>query len=136
MAKLKDESDSAGVAAHIAKFDPAIRPVVEKIRQIILKTDKSVGERIRWNNPSFFDLGKMKPFAPKEYKREIAVFNLHKNRIMPVFPSGAKVNDTSGLLKGDYKEGRRIVIFTDLDDVDSKRDALQNVVRRWLEMVE
>ena len=42
----------------------------------------------------------MKAFDPKEYKREIAVFNLLKGSIMLVFTSGAKVNDTSGLLEG------------------------------------
>jgi hypothetical protein len=40
----------------------------------------------------------MKPFDPKEYKREIIVMNLFKGRIMLVFPSGAKVKDASGML--------------------------------------
>ena len=56
----------------------------------------------------------MKPFDPKEYKRDLIVMNLHKGRIMLVFPSGAKVNDTSGLLEGDYKDGRRLAIFSAL----------------------
>ena len=56
----------------------------------------------------------MKEFDPKEYKRDIIVFNLFKGRIMLVFPSGAKVKDASGLLEGDYKDGRRFIVFKDV----------------------
>jgi hypothetical protein len=78
----------------------------------------------------------MKPFDPKEYKREIIVFNLFKNRIMHVFPSGAKVNDKSGLLEGDYKDGRRITIFKDLKDVRPKEKKLQSFIKEWLKLVD
>ena len=56
----------------------------------------------------------MKEFDPKEYKRDIIVFNLFKGRIMLVFPGGAKVKDASGLLEGDYKDGRRFIVFKDV----------------------
>jgi hypothetical protein len=47
----------------------------------------------------------MKPFKPKEYKRYIADFNLHrKDCVRLVFPSGAKIRDKSGLT-GDYADG-------------------------------
>jgi hypothetical protein len=78
----------------------------------------------------------MKPFDPKEYKREIIVFNLFKGKIMLVFPSGAKVNDASGLLEGDYKDGRRIVIFKDLKDVKAKEKNLQQAIKVWLKLVD
>jgi hypothetical protein len=78
----------------------------------------------------------MKPFDPKEYKREIAVFNLFKNRIMLVFPGGAKINDKSGLLEGDYKDGRRTIVFKDLKDVKAKEKDLQAVIKTWLTLVD
>ena len=129
-------TDSQIVTAHIQKLDPALGKIVKAIRQIILKTDQSIGERIKWNNPSCYYTGEMKPFDPKEYKREIVVFNLFKGRIMLVFPSGAKVKDASGLLEGDYKDGRGITIFKDLKDVKSKEKALQKVIKEWLKLVE
>ena len=131
--KLSDEEQ---VTAHIKKLEPELAKTIKVIRQIILSTDKEIGERIKWNNPGFYYTGEMKPFDPKEYKREIIVMNLFKGRIMLVFPSGAKVNDTSGLLEGDYKDGRRILIFKDLDDVYSKKKALQAVIKKWLELVD
>jgi hypothetical protein len=80
-----------------------------------------IGERIKWNNPSFYYTGEIEEFDPKEYKREIIVFNLFKNRIMLVFPSGAKVKDKSGFLTGDFKDGWRVVVFKDLDDAKVRK---------------
>jgi len=129
-------SDQEEVTQNIQRLEPGLGKIVEVIRQIILSTDKEIGERIKWNNPSFYYTGKMKPFDPKGYKREIIVFNLFKGRIMLVFPSGAKVNDTSGLLEGDYKDGRRIVIFKDLKDVKAKEKFLRQVIKDWLKLVD
>ena len=129
-------TDREQVTQHIQKLDPSIKDTVETLRQIILNVDKEISERIKWNNPSFYYNGEMKPFDPKEYKREIAVFNLHKNRIMLVFPGGANVNDTSGLLTGDYADGRRIVVFKDLDDVRVKEAILKSVIKEWLKLVD
>ena len=132
-AKLSDEEQ---VSEHIKKLEPQLAKAIEVIRQIILSTDKEIGERIKWNNPSFYYTGEMQPFDPKEYKREIIVMNLFKGRIMLVFPSGAKIKDTSGFLEGDYKDGRRTVVFKDLEDVKAKEKDLKTVIKKWLALVE
>lgn len=131
--KLTDQEE---VTAHIEKLEPGLREIIRELRQIILSADPEVGERIKWNNPSFYYTGEMKPFDPKEYKREIIVFNLFKGRIMLVFPSGAKVNDDTGFLEGDYKDGRRTHVFKDMDDVKAKEKTLQQIVREWLKLVD
>src|SRR6186713_2218583 len=134
MTKAVKLTDTEQVTAHIKKLDPSLGEIIETIRQIILKTDKEIGEHIKWNNPSFYYTGEMKPFDPKEYKRDIIVMNLFKERIMLVFPGGAKVNDTSGLLEGDYKDGRRTVVFKDMADVKAKEKVLQEVIGKWLKL--
>ena len=133
--KIK-RTDSELVEQHIHDLDPALAEIVETIRQIILDADTQVGEHIKWNNPCFYYTGEMPPFDPKEYKREIAVFNLFKGRIMLVFPSGAKVNDTTGLLEGDYKDGRRTITFKDLTDVNTRKQALTQVIKDWIKLVD
>lgn len=55
---------------------------------------------------------------------------------MLVFPSGAKINDSSRLLEGDYKDGRRVTIFKDIDEVLSKEKILRNVIKEWLKLVD
>lgn len=129
-------SDQEQVSEHIAKLEPEFGKIIEAIRQIILSTSSEIGERIKWNNPSFYYTGEMKPFDPKEYKRDIIVLNLHKNRIMLVFPSGAKVNDTSGLLEGNYSDGRKLAIFKDMKEVKSKEQLLQNIIKIWLKLLD
>lgn len=136
MTSTKKLTDTEQVTEHIEKLEPVLGNIIERLRKIILNTDKEIGERIKWNNPSFYYTGKMKPFDPKEYKREIVVMNLYKGRIMFVFPSGAKVNDKSGLLEGDYKDGRRIAVFTDLKDVLAKVKALKRIIKDWLKLVD
>lgn len=136
MAASLKKTDQEQVTEHIQKLEPSLAEVVEALRKIILNTDQEVGERIKWNNPSFYYTGEMKPFDPKEYKREIAVFNLHKGRVLLVFPSGNKVNDSSGLLEGNYADGRKIALFKDLKDVKSKEKALQTVIKEWLKLID
>jgi hypothetical protein len=136
MAKAVKLTDGEQVRAHIKNLEPDLGKTVDCLRKIILATDKEIGERIKWNNPSFYYTGEMKPFDPKEYKREIIVFNLFKGRIMLVFPSGDTIKDSSGLLEGDYKDGRRTVIFKDLKDVKAKEKTLQAVIKKWLALVD
>jgi hypothetical protein len=136
MAKAIKLTEQEQVTQHIKKLPASIRNTIEKIRQIILSTDKEIGERIKWNNPSFYYTGEMKEFDPKEYKRDMIVMNLFKERMMLVFPSGAKVNDQSGLLEGDYKDGRRTIVFKDMEDVEAKEKKLKAVIKKWLTLVD
>ncbi|MGA0555267.1 DUF1801 domain-containing protein [Larkinella sp. VNQ87] len=129
-------SDQEQVTAFIDKLESPLRDMVQNIRGIILNTAPEIGERIKWNHPSFYYTGDLKPFDPKEYKRDIAVFNLFKDRVMLVFPTGARVADSTGLLEGTFTDGRRTVLFKDLADVDAKGVTLQTVVRAWLDQVE
>jgi hypothetical protein len=135
MAKLPPKTNTQLVTEYIENLDAPVAEIVTAIRQIVLSVDPEIGEEIKWNAPSFLYTGDMKPFNPKEYKRYIIVMNLHK-RILLVFPSGAKINDTGGLLTGDYTDGRRLVYIKDMDDLKSKEAGIKKVVLDWLALVE
>ncbi len=135
-AKTTQISDQEQVAIHIGKLEPAIAEIITYIRKVVLNTSAEIGERIKWNNPSFYFTGEMAPFDPKEYKREIIVMNLYKGRIMLVWPSGAKLKNDHKILEGDYKDGRRLLVFNDLDDVKSKETILQKMLLEWISLVE
>ena len=125
------------VDAYMGKLKHPLTKVVADLRQIILSTHKEIGEEIKWNAPTFFYSGKMKATSAKEYRRYIVVFNLFKQDcIRLVFPSGAKVKDESGLLEGDYADGRRLAMFYSSKDVKSKEKALRAVIRKWLKLLE
>jgi hypothetical protein len=128
------ETDKAD--AYIQNVKHPLVNVMEALRQLILSTDLEIGEEIKWNASTFFYKGEMRPFNPKEYKRYLIVFNLFKQDcVRLVFPSAAKVNDTSSLLEGDYVDGRRLAMFYSMEDVETKKTAMQAVIRKWLELL-
>jgi hypothetical protein len=130
-------SEPDKVDAYMKKLKHPLADVVEALRRMILAADREVGEEIKWNAPTFFYTGEMKPFNPKEYKRYIIVFNLYrKDCIRLVFPSGAKIKDTTGLLEGDYADGRRLAMFSNMDEVESKGKALQQAIKKWLALLD
>lgn len=135
MAKLPPKTNTRLVTEYIEKLDALVAQIVQAIRQIVLSMDPEIREEVKWNAPSFLYTGEMKPFNPKEYKRYIIVMNLHK-RILLVFPSGAKVNDNTGLLEGDYADGRRLIYIKDIDDLKSKETGIKKVISGWLALVE
>jgi len=119
----------------MAKLDYPLKDVVQALRELILSTDAEIGEEVKWNAPTFFYSGEMHPFNPKEYKRYLIVFNLfRKDCVRLVFPSGAKVNDTSGLLEGTYADGRPLALFYNLEDVNSKTETMQRGDKRMVKV--
>jgi hypothetical protein len=130
-------SEPEKVDAYMTALKHPLADVVEGLRRIILKTDPEIGEEIKWNAPTFFYSGEMAPSDRKKYKRYIVVFNLfRKDCIRLVFPSGATVGDASGLLEGDYADGRRLALFSSMEDVRAKKARLQGVLKTWLAVLD
>ena len=50
--------------------------------------------------------------------------------------SGAKVGDASGLLEGDYADGRRLAQFSSMDEVRMKQARLQRAIKKWLALLD
>ncbi len=95
---------------------------IKKVRQIILETDNRIEEVIKWSSPTFM------------YKGNIASFFMNaKKQVSLMFHKGATIPDKTGLLEGDGKE-TRMARFSDLKDIEQKRDALQQVIREWIRM--
>ena len=136
MAKEKKPVKAASVEEFIEQLPDPFAALIKTIRTTFLKTDKDIGEQIKWNAPCFVYTGSMKPFNPKEYKRDIAVVNVYKGYVLIVFPTGALVTDDSGLLEGKYTDGRRLARIYDMEDLRSKEKALQKVLKAWLKTVD
>lgn len=134
---LTKSSEPEKVDAFIQGLTHPLAKVVEALRKVILSTDREIGEEVKWNAPAFFYSGEMKPSNPKEYKRYLIVFNLHqRDCIRLVFPSGARMKDNSGLLEGDYADGRRLALFHNMDEVELKKAPLQSIIREWLKTLD
>ncbi len=130
-------SEPSKVEAYLKDLNYPLIDVVKYLRQLILSSDKNIGEGIYWNAPAFFYTGKMGPFDPKEYKRYIAGFNFYKQDcVRMIFLHGASVKDTSGLLVGDYEDGRRLALFKSIDEVKSREKELKKIVKLLVKLMD
>lgn len=129
-------SPSAQVTQHIKGLSPQIQPALEYLRQIILSISNDIAEHIKWNSPAFYYTGEMKAFDAKEYKRDMLVMNLRKDRIMCVLPTGMKIKKHTKILEGTYTDGRRMITFTDLADILQKENELRSALKEWLTLVD
>ncbi|MES2826925.1 MAG: DUF1801 domain-containing protein [Bacteroidota bacterium] len=127
---------AAQVVAHLAQLDPAISPLVNEMRLFILSIDDAISEEIKWNSPSFYFNGDMKPFNPKEYKRDIVVMNLTRGKILLVFPTGARIDDKANVLEGKYTDGRKLANIKDQADFEVKKAGIKAAIIDWLSKVE
>jgi uncharacterized protein YdhG (YjbR/CyaY superfamily) len=125
-------SNTEQVEQYIAKLPKEIQPTIEYLRQFMLSIDENIAEHIKWNSPAFYYSGEMKEFDPKEYKRDILVMNIRKDKIMCVLPTGMNIKNNIEILEGDYTDGRRIINFKNLDDLKQKETRLKEAIKEWL----
>jgi hypothetical protein len=136
MPKAKDaESNTELVTQYIQKLDKPLANLAGTLRKIILSADKKIGEQIKWGAPCFYYTGDMKSYKPKEHKRDVVVVTVHRGYPLLVFPSGAKVKDTSGFLEGKYTDGRRIAIIKNMSEAKSKAKILQIIIKKCVKLV-
>ncbi|OZB96001.1 DUF1801 domain-containing protein [Paenibacillus sp. XY044] len=126
---------SQHVEDFLKQLDHPLKPEIEEVRKIILNTDEGLSEHIKWNAPSFLS-----------HNDDRVTFNLHgKGFFRLVLHRGAKPKDSTDLrLYFEQEQGQELlewsapdratIRFTDMEDVESKRDVLQAIIRKWLEV--
>lgn len=125
------------VTQYIEESTHPLADVMQALREIILSVDTEIGEHIKWNSPAFYYSGDMAEFDAKEYKRDLVVYNIRKDdHILLIFPTGAVIEDTTGVLEGNYTDGRRMVTITGMDNLNNKKEALQSIIRQWIDKIE
>jgi uncharacterized protein YdhG (YjbR/CyaY superfamily) len=136
MSKSIPSADPAAVSSYILKLDPIKRELSQAIRQSILSTDKRIAEHIKWNAPAFFYTGEMRSSDPKEYKRDLIVFNLRqKDHVLLILPNGQGIAEVSSILEGDYTDGRRMVRLKDIAELGTKEKELRKVIKALLKHI-
>jgi hypothetical protein len=106
------------------RLEHPFKAEVQALREIILGVNKSITEQIKWSAPSF------------SYKGYMATFNLwEKKRVHLIFHNGAILRAPGDFLQGDYPD-RRMVYFTDMEDVKRKRPLLEKAIRQWIKTMD
>ena len=129
-------SEPDKVDAFLSELKTPLINEIKYLRSIILQADKKIGEGIYWNAPTFYYIGKLDAFDPKTYKRYIVGFNFHqKDCIRMIFLKGAEAKDLSGILEGDYKDGRRLLSFKSRKEIKSKEKELIVIIKSLIKFI-
>jgi hypothetical protein len=98
---------------------------VQFLRNIIKETDENILEQIKWNAPSFSYID------PKSYLMTFNLRSSDKVHIVVHHPKVALVQ--SKILEGDYAD-RRMIYFTDMNDILAKKLELESVVNELIKL--
>jgi hypothetical protein len=107
------------VDAWMANYENPMKPVVEAVRQVVLKADKRIAETIKWQSPTFYYKGNLASFNPKA-----------KSHASLMFHTGAKIAGDFPSLEGGEAVAR-YMRFGTLADVKAKSSELKRVVKAW-----
>jgi len=110
------------VDEYLAKKQHPTNDEIQRVREIILNTHNGIEETIKWSSPTFIYKGNMASY-----------FMNAKKHVSLMFHKGATINDKTGLLQGDGKEGRTAK-FASMEDIEKRKEDLESVVKEWITM--
>lgn len=112
------------VDEYLAKKAHPMNAEIQRVREIILATHPGMEETIKWSSPTFIYKGNMASY-----------FMNAKKHVSLMFHKGALINDTTGLLGGDGKEGRTAK-FASMEEIEARKADLESVVKEWIRLME
>jgi hypothetical protein len=95
---------------------------IQRVREIVLNAHPAMEETIKWSSPTFMYKGNMASY-----------FMNAKKHVSLMFHKGALINDKSGLLKGEGKEGR-VAKFSSMQEIEKRKGDLEAVVKEWVRL--
>ena len=116
----------AEVDAWMDAYDNPMKPVVQKVRKVLLAADTRLEECIKWKSPTFAYQGNLASFNPRSKKHASLMF--HTGAQIPgaddgAFPSFEGTGDVARYIK-----------FESVADVDAKKQELVAIVKAWMAM--
>lgn len=125
MPKAKMLDDTPALDAYMSKLEHPLKTEIEAIRGMIRNAHPGITEGVKWNAPSFY------------YKGDLVVIHVKStDKVHLIFPAGVKIPDGSGLLEGNYPDGRKMAYLSSMPEVDAKKAALENIVRLWVQVMD
>lgn len=106
----------------LKSYSNPMKPVVQRIREIILDADPRVGECIKWQAPTFTYEGNLASFYPKS-----------KEHASLMFHQGAKIPGNHPRLEGTGGTSR-VMKIASLEEAEAARPELERIVHAWISM--
>ncbi len=123
------------------RFDPAttalldahehpLRQAIDVLRTIILSVDPSIVEGVKWNTASFRTNDWFATLnGPKHVKEPMVI--LHAGAKAKGIVLKDRIADPQGLINW-LGNDRAQIIFKDLADITSKKQAFQSIIKAWI----
>jgi hypothetical protein len=107
------------VDAWFAGSDHPLKPLMLKVRHVILSCDKRVTETVKWSTPTFSYHGDVASFIPNA-----------RSFVSLLFHRGAEIPGRHPRLAGDSRLARTMR-FADEAELAKYRPDLERVIRAW-----
>ena len=107
------------VDAWFERYDNPMKPVVQRVREIVLAADPRIDETIKWQAPTFTYRGNLASFYPKSKQHASLMFHL-----------GAKIPGSHPRLEGTGDTSRVLKVGS-LEEAEAARTDLEALVRDW-----
>ena len=119
---MNTENKTEDVNAFMKSLDHPLKDEIEAVRSII-RSNKRIAERIKWNAPSFF------------YTDDLATIHVKaKQHVHLIFHHPAIVKIRSAFLEGDYKD-RRMMYFENMSEIKARKKELIRIIKELVELV-
>lgn len=117
-------SDEEVVKAYMNTLSPAAKKEIDAVRTIIKKANSKLGERIKWNAPSYY------------YKEDILTFGPYRTqKLLLVVHHPAVVTLQSPLLEGDFPN-RRLIRFSSKTAAEKNKKELTRIINSIIEAID
>ncbi len=131
MATRKNSVPARSVDDFLVDLDHPLKDEIHRLREVILRSDPSIGESIKWNAPSFHT---SEHFATMRLNGKPPLqLILHLGAKKSAIPTGA-VQDPGKLLTW-LGPDRACVNFGEHRAVATSSHQLQAIIRQWLDHV-
>ena len=100
-------------------YDNPQKPLVQAVRESILKADDRIQESIKWKAPTFSYKGNLASFFPRS-----------KKHVTLMFHKGATIAGEFPNLEGDGKEARTMKFYS-IEDLQAKSEELAAITVAW-----
>jgi uncharacterized protein YdhG (YjbR/CyaY superfamily) len=119
---MNTENKTEEVNAFLKELDHPLKAEIEAVRAII-KLNRKIAERVKWNAPSFF------------YTDDLATIHVKsKQHVHLIFHHPAIVKIKSAFLEGDYKD-RRMMYFENMNEVKARKKELTKIIKELVDMM-
>jgi len=110
------------VDAWMRTYENPMKPVVQRIREIILAADPRIEECIKWKTPTFTFEGNLASFNPRAKKFASLMFH-----------TGAEIPGKHPILQGTGDVARYLNVAS-VEEANAAKKDLSAIVKAWIEL--